>query len=55
MGDGQQDKRAVPLSYPCLISVMPDDYSIKEFLVIHRAEVLGMLAGDYSEEEIREA
>ena len=36
------------------ISVMPDDYSIKEFLVIHRAEVLGMLARDYSEEEIRE-
>ena len=33
---------------------MPDDYSIKVFLKVHRAEVSNMLAKDYSEDEIRE-
>ena len=36
------------------IDVMPDDYSIKVFLKVHRAEVSNMLAKDYSEDEIRE-
>ena len=33
---------------------MPDDYSVKVFLKVHRAEVSNMLAKDYSEDEIRE-
>ena len=36
------------------IDAMPDDYSIKVFLKVHRAEVSNMLAKDYSEDEIRE-
>ena len=36
------------------MNAMPDDYSIREFLVVHRAEVSSMLARDYSEDEIRE-
>jgi len=36
------------------LSVMPEEYSIKEVLMVHRAEVYGMLARDYSEEVIRE-
>ena len=36
------------------IDAMPDSYSIKGFLTVHRAEVYHMLAKDYSEDEIRE-
>ena len=36
------------------IDAMQDDYSIKVFLKVHRAEVSNMLAKDYSEDEIRE-
>ncbi len=36
------------------IDAMPDDFGIKEFLIVHRAEVYNMLAKDYSEDEIRE-
>lgn len=36
------------------IDAMQDDYSIKVFLKVHRAEVGNMLAKDYSEDEIRE-
>ena len=36
------------------LDAMPEDYGIKEFLLIHKAEVCRMLARDYSEEEIRE-
>ena len=36
------------------LDAMPEDFGIKEFLLIHKAEVCRMLARDYSEEEIRE-
>ena len=36
------------------LDAMPEEYGIKEFLLIHKAEVCRMLARDYSEEEIRE-
>lgn len=36
------------------LSAMPDDFIIKGFLIVHRAEVYKMLARDYSEEEIHE-
>ena len=36
------------------LDAMPENYGIKEFLLIHKAEVCRMLARDYSEEEIRE-
>ena len=36
------------------IDAMPGDYSIKEFLLLHRAEVYGLLDTEYNEDEIRE-
>ena len=36
------------------IDAMPGDYSIREFLLLHRAEVYGLLDTEYNEEEIRE-
>ena len=47
---GNTELRAVDMA----IDAMPDDYSIKVFLKVHRAEVSNMLAKDYSEDEIRE-
>ena len=32
---------------------MPDDYSIKEFLVKQRGEIMGLIDTEYDEEEIR--
>ena len=31
---------------------MPDDFVIKKFLILHRAEVKGMFLTEYNEEEI---
>ncbi len=36
------------------IETMPDDFSIKSFLVGHKKEVEGMLDTEYNEEEVRE-
>ena len=36
------------------IKLMPDDFLLKKFLVIHAKEVEGMLEMDYDEEEIHE-
>ena len=36
------------------IDAMPGDYSIREFLLLHRAEVYGLLDTEYNEDEIRE-
>ena len=36
------------------IDAMPGDYGIREFLLLHRAEVYGLLDTEYNEDEIRE-
>ena len=36
------------------IDAMPGDYSIREFLLLHIAEVYGLLDTEYNEDEIRE-
>ena len=48
------DENAVASAIDQAITAMPDDFIIKPFLVVHKAEVKGMLIEEYNETEVME-
>ena len=49
-----KDEEGVSSAIDQAITAMPDDYVIKPFLEVHRAEVKGMLLTEYNEAETME-